>query len=92
MERIARRLLISGRVQGVCFRHYTRKTALANGVCGWVRNLPDGRVEAVIEGPPDAVQATIAWCRRGPEMAQVDRIEVESEETLSAEFAGFEIR
>ncbi len=91
MNRIRRHLLISGRVQGVCFRHYTRQTALARGVDGWVRNLPDGRVEAVIEGEEPAVKATIEWCRQGPDMARVDKVEVE-EETVDNELTGFSIR
>lgn len=91
MSTVRRHLLISGRVQGVCFRHYTRQTARANAVSGWVRNLPDGRVEAVIEGEPAAVEATIDWCRRGPDMARVDRVKVREEPT-SGDFESFEIR
>lgn len=91
MSKICRRLLISGRVQGVCFRHYTRKTALQNGVSGWVRNLPDGRVEAWIEGEENAVAATLKWCHQGPEMAQVDEVRIE-EKPASGEFNDFSIR
>ena len=88
---ISRRLLISGRVQGVCFRHYTRQTALTHGVAGWVRNLPDGRVEALFEGEDAAVEACIAWCRRGPDMARVDGIEIAEQQPEGAS-SGFSIR
>ncbi len=76
METIRRRALISGRVQGVCFRAYTREAAIRAGVTGWVRNLPDGRVEAVFEGTPEQVKAAIDWCRHGPPAGRVDRVEV----------------
>jgi acylphosphatase len=68
--------LISGRVQGVCFRAYTVDEATAAGVAGWVRNTPDGRVEAVFEGAKPAVEAMIAWCRNGPPAARVTGVEV----------------
>jgi acylphosphatase len=67
---------ISGRVQGVCFRAYTVDEARAAGVAGWVRNTPDGRVEAVFEGDKPAVEAMIAWCRNGPPAARVNGVEV----------------
>jgi acylphosphatase len=76
MDRVARlRVLVSGTVQGVWFRESTRKEAERLGVAGWVRNLPDGRVEAAIEGPPEAVQAMAEWCRHGPPNAAVERVE-----------------
>jgi len=87
MPIICRHLLISGRVQGVCFRHYTRQTAIAHGVNGWVRNLPDGRVEALFEGEESAVEACTAWCHSGPDMARVDQVEIavqDGEENLSS--------
>lgn len=67
---------ITGRVQGVAFRWETVRAAENHGVVGWVRNLPDGRVEAVFEGPREAVEAVVAWCRRGPARAQVDDLKV----------------
>ncbi|MDE2180933.1 MAG: acylphosphatase, partial [candidate division NC10 bacterium] len=73
-------VLISGRVQGVCFRAYTVDEAAAAGVVGWVRNTPDGRVEAVFEGDKSAVEAMIAWCRNGPPTARVNGVEVAWEE------------
>jgi acylphosphatase len=88
--RIRRRVWVSGRVQGVAFRAYTRREARAAGVDGWVRNLADGRVEAVFEGPPGAVEALVAWCRSGPRHARVERVDVREEAPEGA--AGFEVR
>jgi acylphosphatase len=70
---------ISGRVQGVGFRYATRERARSRDVAGWVRNNSDGTVVAVFEGPPEAVEALIAWCRRGPSGARVDDVKVELE-------------
>ena len=67
-------LRIEGRVQGVSFRQSTRDEADRLGVKGWVRNLPDGAVEAVLEGEPEAVEALVAWCHRGPRLAEVLRV------------------
>lgn len=67
---------VSGRVQGVCFRAYASDEAAAVGVAGWVRNTSDGRVEAVFEGEKSAVEAMIAWCRKGPPAARVSAVEV----------------
>lgn len=77
-DQTAARLLISGRVQGVCFRHYTNETARETGVVGWVRNRADGRVEALVQGESRAVEQVIAWCRSGPPAARVDEVQVES--------------
>ncbi len=74
-ERARVHLLVSGIVQGVSFRYYTVEEARRLGVAGWVRNLPDGRVEAEAEGERRAVEALVAWCRRGPPAAQVDDLE-----------------
>ncbi|MBS3956939.1 MAG: acylphosphatase [Clostridiales bacterium] len=71
---------VSGRVQGVCFRAATNAEAVRLGVSGWVRNLPDGRVEAVLEGSPEAVAAAIEWCRTGPPRAAVASVEVIAED------------
>jgi acylphosphatase len=73
-------VVISGRVQGVFFRHETSRRARSRGVKGWVRNLPDGRVEAVFEGARDSVESLIGWCRAGPSMAEVSSVEVEWQE------------
>jgi acylphosphatase len=76
---VRRRVMVSGRVQGVFFRDTCRRVAEENGVAGWVRNLPDGRVEAVFEGPADAVGRLVDWTRHGPRHARVDQIDVRAE-------------
>jgi acylphosphatase len=76
---IRNRVLVSGRVQGVFFRDTCRRLAEQYGVAGWVSNLPDGRVEAVFEGPADDVGRLVDWTRRGPRHAAVDHIEVQAE-------------
>ncbi len=81
---------MTGLVQNVWFRAMTAKHAAQAGVDGWVRNLADGRVEAVFEGPPEAVNESVDFCSRGPEMARVDRIEVIEESPEDLE--GFQIR
>ena len=71
-------LLISGRVQGVWFRHNTRLTAHNMGdLSGWVRNLPDGRVEVLVQGPGEKVAALRHWCQQGPPLARVEHIEAQ---------------
>jgi acylphosphatase len=67
---------VAGEVQGVFFRYETRNRARDLGVAGWVRNTPDGRVEAVFEGPDEAVDEMVSWCRQGPEQADVRDVEV----------------
>ena len=84
------RLRIHGRVQGVFFRDSVRRTAIEHGVNGWAENLPDGSVEVVLEGPPDAVQAVAAFCRQGPPHARVDHVD-ERQEPVEG-LRGFEIR
>ncbi len=74
------RMLISGRVQGVFFRDACRRLAQESGVAGWVRNLPDGRVEAVFEGPDEEVRRLVEWARSGPRWAVVDDVAVQSEQ------------
>lgn len=84
------RLLISGRVQGVAFRWETLQAAERCRVSGWVRNLPDGRVEAVIEGPRRQVNDLIDWCRQGPPIARVDSLDIQWED-YSGDFQEFKI-
>ena len=76
----AKRIYISGRVQGVYFRVNTMKKAKSLGIKGWVRNLPDGRVEALIEGSDPAVALMLEWCRCGDPPARVTGVEVIDEE------------
>jgi acylphosphatase len=71
---------VSGRVQGVFYRATCARLAREKGLAGSVRNRPDGGVEAVFEGPPDAVEDMVAWCRQGPELARVDDVEIRDEE------------
>ena len=73
---VRRRVIASGRVQGVFFRDSTRREAERAGVAGWSRNLPDGTVECVFEGGEDAVDRLVAFVRSGPGHAEVDRVEV----------------
>lgn len=82
---------IDGRVQGVFFRAYMRDAAVKEGVTGWVKNLPDGRVEAVMEGDVEAVDKMVAWCHRGSPLSRVDDVVVE-EELFKEEFSDFIIR
>ena len=81
---------ISGRVQGVFFRWETMKRARALGVRGWVRNLSDGRVEAVFEGSEEAVEQMLEFCREGPPAARVTKVEAR-EEPYRGEFSDFRI-
>jgi acylphosphatase len=87
---VRRRVRAFGDVQGVFFRDATSREASKHGVAGWVRNCGDGTVEAVFEGPEEAVSALVEFCRGGPGSASVDRLAVESEapEGLS----GFDVR
>ncbi|MFL5972928.1 MAG: acylphosphatase [Gaiellaceae bacterium] len=71
------RVVIRGRVQGVFFRAETRERARSLGLAGWVRNNPEGTVEAVFQGDRDRIESMLAWCRRGPAAANVEDVEVE---------------
>jgi acylphosphatase len=90
VERVRRRVYVSGRVQGVWFRESCHEQAQLAGVGGWVRNLVDGRVEVVLEGPRDAVDRVVVWCHRGPRRARVDRVEVVDEAPVGER--GFRVR
>jgi acylphosphatase len=83
-------VFVDGDVQGVFYRATCAREARARGLVGWVRNLPDGRVEAVFEGDPAAVAAMVAWCRNGPPHARVASVE-EVEEPAEG-LAGFDVR
>jgi len=84
------RVRVRGRVQGVFFRAEARARAESLGLAGWVRNLPDGRVEAVFEGEDDRVESMVEWCRRGPAGAGVEAVDVEREEPVGE--TGFRVR
>ena len=84
-------ILVAGRVQGVFFRHSAKNKALALGVAGWVRNLPDGRVEAVFEGDEKAVREAVAWCGSGPDGARVEDVDVVWDEKPE-DIEGFTVR
>jgi acylphosphatase len=74
------RVVVHGRVQGVFYRDTCRREALAAGLAGWVRNLPDGTVEAAFEGPAEAVERLVTWTRTGPRHAHVENVDVYAEE------------
>jgi acylphosphatase len=87
---IRRRVVVHGDVQGVFFRDTARRQAGSRGVSGWVRNCPDGTVEAVFEGDPDAVESMVRFSREGPRGAQVEHVDVSEEEPEG--LSGFEVR
>jgi acylphosphatase len=87
---IRKRVVIRGRVQGVFFRDTLRRHARNHGVSGWACNRSDGAVEAVLEGPPEAVERVVRFCEAGPPNASVERAEVSDEEPEG--LSGFEIR
>lgn len=86
------RILVEGRVQGIGFRYRACDEARRLGLCGWVRNLADGRVELEAEGPEDVLKQLIGWCHHGPRFARVDRVEIDVGELDTARYAGFSIR
>ncbi len=86
---VRRRVIVHGRVQGVFFRDTARRLAAGRGLAGSIANRPDGTVEATFEGPGEDVEAMIGFCRRGPEGAAVERIEVVEEEPRGIE--GFRV-
>ena len=79
------RVFIAGRVQGIGFRYWTQLEAEKLGLSGWVRNLYDGRVEAVFQGAPTEVDAMLEACIRGPRLARVDAVDVEEVEPTTGE-------
>jgi acylphosphatase len=88
---VRRRVTVYGRVQGVFFRDSLRERAQADGVSGWVRNCPDGSVEAVLEGPAEAVERVVQFARAGPPRAEVESVDVRGEERLEG-LSDFEVR
>jgi acylphosphatase len=89
-DMIRRRLVVHGKVQGVFYRDSTRHAARNEGVSGWAANRSDGSVEVVLEGPSDAVQSVVGYCRQGPSSANVHSVD-EHEETPEG-LTGFQIR
>jgi acylphosphatase len=87
---LARRVVVSGRVQGVFFRDACRREAMRRGVAGWVRNDPDGTVEALFEGSAEAVEGMCEWCRRGPSEADVEKVAVHAVQPSG--LPGFQVR
>jgi acylphosphatase len=87
---IRKRVVVHGDVQGVFFRDTTRRKAGSRGVAGWVANRPDGTVEAVFEGDPEAVEGMLAFAREGSRGAEVRRVDVEDEEPEG--LSGFDVR
>ncbi len=90
MKKVRAHVVIDGRVQGVCFRMDARRAALEQGVKGWVRNLPDGRVEALFEGDETDVQSMLKWCEAGPPLARVTDVSL-NWETYTGEFGSFDV-
>lgn len=86
------RVLISGRVQGVCFRACTRDQAQILNLSGWVRNLSDGRVEALFEGPSEVIDQMLEWCKEGAPSSSVSDLEVFKEDASTSNGDTFEIR
>ncbi len=84
-------VIVKGLVQGVCFRDYTRRQAFALGLTGWVRNLGDSSVEAMLSGPTDKIAAMIQWLRQGSPRSKVDELNIH-EVSGEEQFSTFEIR
>lgn len=89
-QTVCRRVIVSGRVQGVAFRAYARAAARKVGATGWVRNLPDGKVEALVEGDRERVDSMVAWFHKGSPSSRVEKVTV-YEETPTGQFSDFEI-
>ncbi len=89
--KVRARIFIMGRVQGVFFRSEIRRRAKKRNLKGWVRNLMDGRVEAVFEGEEEAVKELVSFCKQGPPAARVTRLEVDWE-TYTGKFKDFKVR
>ncbi|MFA5879956.1 MAG: acylphosphatase [Candidatus Margulisiibacteriota bacterium] len=87
-------VLITGKVQGVCFRAYTLEKAIELNLNGWVRNNPDGTVEAIFQGQDQEIQQMLDWCKQGPSLAIVDDLKVEdiSNKLLTKRFEDFYIQ
>ena len=89
-EKTRSHVVVSGKVQGVCFRMETKRVADSYNVSGWVRNNRNGTVEAVFEGEKGDVTSVIEWCKKGPSHSKVSRVDI-AEENYTGEFRGFDI-
>ncbi len=89
-NKVRAHVIISGRVQGVFFRVETKRAADGFGVLGWVRNLREGSVEAMLEGDQERVDALLEWCKEGPPHAQVSDVKLDWQD-YTGEFSGFDI-
>lgn len=90
-QKMKAHILVSGRVQGVLFRKHAQKEAQQLNLTGWAHNLIDGRVEILCEGEKENIEKFIEWCKKGPPLAKVDKIEIEHQ-AHKGEFKEFEIR
>ncbi|MEM3156062.1 MAG: acylphosphatase [Nitrososphaerota archaeon] len=90
MSNVRVHVFVSGLVQGVFYRQNAKRVADSLGLRGWIRNLRDGRVEAVIEGPEERVREMVEWMKKGPPMARVERVEVVREK-YAEEYRDFSI-
>lgn len=90
MKKLRAHLVVAGMVQGVAYRASARDEGRSLGLCGWVRNLDSGEVEAEVEGPEDAVEGFVAWCHRGPSFARVAAVHVERKSYVG-DLRGFHI-
>jgi acylphosphatase len=84
-------VIVTGEVQGVSFRYYTKEKAKMLGIKGWIKNLPEGQVEAVFEGLEDKVKEMVEWCKKGPSLSKVNHVRVEFRD-YKQEFDEFERR
>jgi acylphosphatase len=91
MTKVRANAIIRGRVQGVFYRQSTMETARRLNLTGWVRNRPDGSVEATVEGPADAVRDLLKWCKQGPPAAEVNTVDVDWTDA-TGEFTRFSVR
>ncbi len=89
MATVQAHIIVTGRVQGVFFRESTRQEAEKHGVVGWIKNLPDGTVEALFQGEPPAVQALVQYCHSGPRAANVESVIVEQRDENDHTLASF---
>jgi len=84
-------LFITGQVQGVFFRSQAKQKARSLGITGWIKNLPNGQIEAVAQGDQNKIKQFIDWCEQGPQLAQVEKVEIKTEQYQS-EYQDFEVR